>query len=92
MELGFPALHHKNKGSATIKLSQESISLHMCHGAHGAYLWNVWKADRRSHVVQRSCGCPIPGGIQGQDGWGPGQPDLVGGKQTVAGGLELDEP
>lgn len=29
-------------------------------------------------VAQRSCGCPIPG-VQGQVGWGPGQPDLVGG-------------
>ena len=23
------------------------------------------------------CGCPTPGGGQGQVGWGPGQPDLV---------------
>ena len=28
-------------------------------------------------VVQRSCGCPISGGVQGQVGWGPGQPGLV---------------
>ena len=28
---------------------------------------------------RRSCGCPIPGGTQGQVGWGPGQPGLVGG-------------
>ena len=27
-------------------------------------------------VAQRTCGCPIPGGIRGQIGWGPGQPDL----------------
>ena len=26
---------------------------------------------------QRSCGFPIPGGVQGQVGWGPGQPGLV---------------
>ena len=26
---------------------------------------------------QRGCGCPIPGGVQGQVGWGPGQPGLV---------------
>jgi len=30
--------------------------------------------------------CPIPGGIQGQVGWGPGQPDLVGGNLAMAGG------
>jgi len=27
----------------------------------------------------RRCGCPIPAGTQGQVGWGPGQPELVGG-------------
>ena len=27
--------------------------------------------------AQRGCGCPVPGGIQGQLGWGPGQPRLV---------------
>jgi len=26
---------------------------------------------------QRSCGCSIPGGVQGQAGCGTGQPDLV---------------
>ena len=28
-------------------------------------------------AAKRGCGCPIPGGIQGQVGWGPGQPGLV---------------
>ena len=28
-------------------------------------------------LAQRSCGCTIPGVIQGQVGWGPGQPELV---------------
>ena len=32
-----------------------------------------------------SCGCPIPGGAQGWVGWGPGQPELVGGSQPTAG-------
>lgn len=26
---------------------------------------------------QRSCGCPIARGVQGQVGWDPGQPDLL---------------
>jgi len=26
---------------------------------------------------RRGCGCPILGGVQGQNRWGPGQPDLV---------------
>ena len=28
-------------------------------------------------LEQRGCGCPEPGGVQGQAGWGPGQPGLV---------------
>jgi len=26
-------------------------------------------------VAQIDCGCSIPGGLQGQAGWGPGHPD-----------------
>jgi len=33
--------------------------------------------------------CPIPGGNQGQVGWGPGQTDLVGGSLDHDRGLEL---
>jgi len=25
----------------------------------------------------QDCGCPVPGGVQGQVGWGPGQPGLL---------------
>ena len=42
------------------------------------------------------CGCPIPGGVQGQAGWGPGQPGLVlnvkVGDPAHGRGLELDDP
>jgi len=31
-------------------------------------------------AAQRGCGCPIPGGVQGQVGWGPGQSSLVNGE------------
>jgi len=33
--------------------------------------------DALEQVAQGGCGCPIPGGIQGQAGCGSGQPDLV---------------
>jgi len=36
-------------------------------------------------TAQRSSGSPIPGGIQGQATWDPGQPELVGGNQPTAG-------
>jgi len=29
-------------------------------------------------LLPRKLWCPIPGGAQGQVGWGPGQPELVG--------------
>jgi len=42
-------------------------------------------------ITQRSYGCHIPGGIQGQTAWGLGQPDLAGGKPAHDRRLELDE-
>ena len=33
--------------------------------------------DTLEQVAQGGCGCPIPGGIQGQAGCGSGQPVLV---------------
>jgi len=35
------------------------------------------RAVRPWYCCPESCGCPIPGGVQGQAGWGPGQPDLL---------------
>ena len=43
-----------------------------------------------AQAAQRSCGCPIPGGAQGQAGWGLGRPDLVGDVPAHGRGLELD--
>jgi len=34
-------------------------------------------SDTLEQVAQGGCGCPIPGGIQGQAGCGLGQSDLV---------------
>ena len=31
-----------------------------------------------AQVAQRSCGCPLPGSVQGQSGWSSEQPGLVG--------------
>jgi len=41
--------------------------------------------------AQGGCGCPIPGGIQGQAGCGSGQPGLLVGNPAHSRGLELDE-
>ena len=42
-------------------------------------------------VAQGGCGCPIPGGIQGQVGCGSGQPGLVVGDPAHSRGLKLDD-
>ena len=39
-------------------------------------------------VAQGGCGCPIPGGIQGQAGCGSGQPGLVVGDPGQSRGVE----
>jgi len=39
-------------------------------------------------LLQGGCGCPIPGGIQGQAGCGSGQPGLVVGDPACGKGVE----
>jgi len=43
--------------------------------------------DALEQVAQGGCGCPIPGGIQGQAGCGSGQPGLVVGDPAHSRGL-----
>ena len=38
-----------------------------------------------AQAAQRGCGCPTPGGVQDQVGWGPGHPGL--GPHLEVGGL-----
>ena len=47
--------------------------------------------DALEQVAQGGCGCPIPGGIQGQAGCGSGQPGLLVGDPAYSRGLERDE-
>ena len=44
--------------------------------------------DALEQVAQGGCGCPIPGGIQGQAGCGSGQPGLVVGDPVHSRGIE----
>ena len=49
--------------------------------------------EKRSQLAaQRSCGCPIAGGVQGWVGWGPGQPDPVDGSPANSRELGLYGP
>ena len=40
---------------------------------------SLGRAVRSWHSFPEKLWCPIPGGTQSQVGWGPGQPELVGG-------------
>ena len=40
--------------------------------------------QRGAGTAARKLWCPIPGGTEGQAGWGPGQPELVGGALPMA--------
>ena len=44
-----------------------------------------------AQVAQRSCGCPLPGRVQGQVGRGFGQPGLVEGVPACGRGAGLDD-
>jgi len=44
--------------------------------------------DALEQVAQGGCGCPIPGGIQGQAGCGSGQPGLMVGDPACGRGVE----
>ena len=52
----------------------------MGHGSPKEGMQSVMPIFRQnlteSFLFQRGCGCSIPGGVQGQVGWGPGQPGL----------------
>jgi len=48
-------------------------------------------SEASAEASQRSCGCPIPGGVQLHIVWGPGHPHLVGRNHTHSRRLELHD-
>jgi len=49
------------------------------------------RAVRRWHSCPEKLWGPIPGGTQGQEGWGSGQPELVGGNPAGDRGIGTRE-
>ena len=47
------------------------------------------RAVRHWHSCPEKLWCPIAGGAQGQVGWGPGQPEMVGGSPAHGTGVGL---
>lgn len=39
----------------------------------------LWGGEALEQDAQRDCGCPVPGSVQGEVGWGFEQPDLAEG-------------
>ena len=56
-------------------------------------MWDILNSALLSlHVLKdRPYGCPTLVGVEGRVGWGPGQPDLVGGNQPMRGGMEIND-
>jgi len=48
----------------------------------------LWHSILQEQVAQGGCGCPIPGGIQGQAGCGSGHPGVVVGDPAHSRGVE----
>ena len=69
----------------------ENIFLQMIYFTWNSAAPTKEALDLLAQVAQRGCGCPIPGGIQGQAGCGSGQPGLLVGDPAHSRGLELDE-
>lgn len=53
----------------------------------GGYLHSE-DGDVLEQTSWRSCGCPIPRGVQNQVGWGSGQPGFMGGTPSRGRGVE----
>ena len=66
-----------------LKLRQERFRLRIRRK-----FFHTESGDTLEQVAQGGCGCPIPGGIQGQAGCGSGQPGLVVGDPAHSRGVE----
>ena len=71
--------NHKLKKKKNIKIQFLMFSLHSMKRPQNFFTQRWWGPGT---AAQRSCGCPIPEGVQGQFGWDSGQPQLVVGSPT----------
>ena len=79
--------------SISFIFSTYSISTALQESLYYRFLFKAWVfhpvgGGQPVPVRQGGCGCPIPGGIQGQAGCGSGQPGLLVGDPAHSRGVE----
>ena len=67
-----------------------AINFHQCYSILSASTEHE-SIETLAQVAQWGCGCPLPGSIQGQAGWGFEQPGIEGGVPACSRVLELYE-
>ena len=76
------------------KKNQKVLLLQIQVGCQGEVLYYE-SGEVLEQAAQRGCGCPVPGGVQGQVRWSLGQPGLVLDMEVglpAAGRLEIHDP
>ena len=94
--LSWPQLASKREATAWPFRARTSVKQLSCAGQGGPSQQATERKQQEASIFARavrcwhSCPeklwCPIPGGTQGQVGWGPGQPELVGGSPAHSRG------
>ena len=91
-DLGISSMASPSPGRPRMVLAKETSSSKPAHQHCPQHIHpHLLPGRTLEQVAQGGCGCPIPGGIQGQAGCGSGQPGLLVGNPARSRGLELDE-
>ena len=75
------ALNRQRETTSNFRSKGQNMFLKMFHLEQVFCFSNYYAegGEALAQVAQRSCGCPLPGSVQGQVGWGSEQPGLVEG-------------
>ena len=74
-------------GQGATVLNQKRVNLYLILG----FIFYHEGGEVLKQAAQRRCGCPLPGSVQGQVGWGSEQPDVAKDVPTHGRGDGLDD-